>query len=183
MNRRISLAFGGLAVAYGVLLVVAPGLAGASATTRTVVVLIGAAAGVLAFRAFLTRRDTPVEYTDVPEVESKRVFPLPGQEFTDRLHNASRSRRSQSRMHVRNDLERSVVTVLTTYRGLDEDAAERAISDGSWTDDPYAEAFFTRTSPRRPLRDRIRDVMSGRTAFERRAQHVVSELDDITEDA
>lgn len=183
MNRRVSLAAGGLAVAYGVLLVVAPDFAGGFSTTRTLVVLVGLASAVLAFRAVLTRRDTEFEYRELPEVESKRAFPLPGQRFADRLDSASRSRRGQERTHVRNDLRRTVVAVLTTHRGIDEDAAENALSDGSWTDDPYAAAFFTRQSPRRPLRARIRDVMSGRTAFERRARHVVTELDHITGDA
>lgn len=183
MNRRtVAAVLGGGAVALGVLFVVAPGLAGSLTTTRSMVVVVGLVAAFLAFRAAIARRDAEFDRADLPEVESERAYTLPGDEFTERLRTAAATRRGQVREHVRDQLRRTTVSVLTTYRDLDGDEARAVIDEGTWTDDPYAAAFFTRVTPRRRLTARIRDVFQGRTAFDRRATRVVAELDRITEE-
>lgn len=179
---RIALVLGGLTVMLGIVVAIEPGVASRIGTDQAVFTVIGFVAVYLVFRAFMGRRRATLERVPLPEAESKHNFDPPGDSFTDRLRTAAGTRRGQGRETIRDDLYQSTVDVLTTYRDYTVSEAEQAIEDGSWTDNPYAVAFFTFEAPPRSLRDRISDAFRGRVAFESRARHVIAELDDITEE-
>lgn len=80
------------------------------------------------------------------------------------------------RAAVRERLATDAVAVLTRYEGLSEQRARDRLADGSWTDDPYAAAFFGAGEPTVPFRERVRAALRDESRFQRRARHVVREL-------
>ncbi len=183
MNRsRVAFVLGGVAVVLGIVVALEPSVASGVGTDRAMLTTVGIVAGYLAYRAVRGRRSVEFEQPTLPEVESKYSFDPPGASFTDRLQAATASKRANGRDEIREDLHRVTVDVLTTYRGYTESEAKTAIEDGTWTDDPYAAAFFTFEIPPRPLRARLTDAFEGRVAFERRGKHVIVELAAITEE-
>ncbi|MEE6211193.1 hypothetical protein U3A55_13670 [Salarchaeum sp. III] len=182
-TRRVALAVGVAAVALGVTLVVAPGFAGAFSTNRTAVFALGGLAALLAIRALSTRRAASREAASLPEVESRVTFDRPGTDYIDRIREAASSRLNRDARELRAELRETAVRVLTTYDGYTQDGAESALDAGTWTDDPYAAAFFARTTPPRPLRLQLRDVFRGTAAFDHRATRAVAELAAIAEEA
>lgn len=173
---------GGLAVLLGIVVAVQPAVARPVGFGETVLRIVGIVAVYLAYRAYKKRRWAEFERPSLPEVESKYAFETPGASFTDRIHAAAATKRADGREQVRKELHRSTIEVLMMYRGYSESEADAAIEDGSWTDDPYAAAFFTYEMPSRPLSARLEDAVEGRIAFERRGRHVIAELAHITEE-
>ncbi|MGB9986541.1 DUF7269 family protein [Salarchaeum japonicum] len=182
-TRAVALAVGVAAVALGVVFVVAPGFAGTLGTNRTAIFALGALALLLGVRAGSARRAASRESASLPEVESRVTFDRPGADRTDRLRTAASSRMNRDRRELREDLRETAMSVLTAYGGYTTADAEAALRDGTWTDDPHAAAFFARTTPTRPLRIQLRDVVRGTAAFDRRATRAVAELSAIAEEA
>lgn len=182
-TRRLALAVGAVAVALGVAFVVAPGLAGGLGTNRAVVSVLGGVAGLLALRAVDARRRSERESATLPEVESPRTFDRPGAELTERVRVAATRRAGRDARELRTSLRTTAVRVLTTYGEYTTVEAETALRTGEWTDDPYAAAFFARTTPVRSFGRQLRDVFTGSASFDRRARHAVRELAAVVEDA
>ncbi|QDX39829.1 hypothetical protein [Salarchaeum sp. JOR-1] len=182
-TRRFALAAGVLAVALGVVFVVAPGFAGAFGANRTGVVALGVVALLLAVRGLNARRKTPRESASLSEVESRVTFDRPGAAVTDRARAAARGRMNRDARHVRDALRDVAVDVLTTYGEYTTEEAADALDAGTWTDDPHAAALFARTAPGRPLRLQIRDVFAGTAAFDRRVTRAAEELAALVEEA
>lgn len=180
-TRQVALGGGVAAVVLGVAFVVAPAYASVFDATRTAVVLLGALAGLFGFRAVLDRRDTPHETAVLPEVESPRTFRRPESGFTDRVTSAVNHPTGRDARALRDRLYQLAVRTLTTYEGYTKSEAETALRRGTWTDDPYAAAFFAHRTPKRPFRLQIRDVFSGRARFDRRVARVVAELNAVAE--
>jgi hypothetical protein len=173
---------GGLAVALGIIVAVQPGVARSIELGEAVLKLVGLVAVYLAYRAYKKRRWATFERPSLPDVESKYSFDTPGASFTDRVDAAAASKRADGREQLRKELHQTTIEVLVMYRGYTESEAEAAIENGSWTDDPYAAAFFTYEMPSRPLSARLEDAVEGNIAFERRGTQVIAELADITEE-
>lgn len=182
ISREQAFIGGGLAVLLGIIVAVQPGVVRPFEVGEAVLNIVGLVAVYLAYRAYKKRRWATFERPSLPEVESKYAFETPGSSFTDRLHAAAATKRADGRETLRKELHQTTIEVLMVYRGYTESDADAAIEDGSWTDDPYAAAFFTFETPPRPLSARIEDALEGHIAFERRGKHVIAELANITEE-
>ncbi|WP_254546200.1 DUF7269 family protein [Halomarina pelagica] len=134
-------------------------------------------AGVVGLRA---RRRTP-ETPPLPAPERRRSATVPGGSFDADLSSVTAfttvgSMHDRDRVYDR--LYATAVEVLTRYDGCTPEEARTRLAAGSWTDDPLAAAFFADEGRvGRPLRERLRAVVSSDPAFRRQARRAVAALD------
>ena len=182
-SRRLGLVFGTALVFYGLLVAVAPGLARGFDTPEllTVVGLAALIAGGMAVRARLraTNRET-----ETPTPERRQSFATPGDEFDRQLAAlVSRRRLRGAREHraVRDRLDELAISVLVRA-GDSETVARDRLARGTWTDDPYAAAFFAKASATDiPLEARLRAAFSAEPRMKKRARHAVCALARIAD--
>lgn len=82
------------------------------------------------------------------------------------------------RAAIRERLRAATVRALVR-RGTDSDTARARLDRGTWTDDPVAAAFLGDGGPGR--RERLREALSTRPPFVRRAGRAARELDRLRE--
>lgn len=147
-------------------------------------VLIAAVAVLLGWIAFHARRQTEFRDTDDEDVRTTHLEdrfepPRPGEEIDKELQaGESPSSTKAPSVRVRDRLRRLTLQVLQDAEGLSEAEAERRLETGDWTDDQTAAAFFAQDiSP--PPQELVGTIMGYESAFERKASHVVNELDRI----
>jgi uncharacterized protein (DUF58 family) len=150
-GRRLWLLSGVLAFVLGAVIWAAPGLIGIS-MDDAVLVLVGLLALALALGQARSRRQTRVQAGRTPDPERSMPIASPGEE-TDRTVRVLRSGRRvphQQRADLRSRIEEALVGALSAYRGYAD--AERAIEEGTWTDDEAVAAYAAGGSPPgRPL--------------------------------
>ena len=157
----------GVALAgLGVLLVAAPGLAGALPLPRLAVVVLGLFALVEAVRSVQARRRATPEAAVLPEPEPRYEAPRPGDAFDERLATiARRPRRTWAggeHEAVRRRLRSAAVEAAAHRFRLPTPAARRRVDAGTWTDDPAAAAFLGGPdAPGPPWGVRLRATLSG----------------------
>lgn len=164
-------------VALGLGLVVAPGLA-PFALDAWAVALVGVVALLLGVNRVRDRRRTPIDAEELPEIERAQELPRPGEEFDAAVDGGDLDalRSHSARKRVRERLEAAAVDALVRHRDLDEAAAREALSEGTWTDDPWAAAQFAGGFPDwTPLRVRL----LGWTTRRRHARRATRTADEI----
>ncbi|MBX0286432.1 DUF58 domain-containing protein [Halomicroarcula sp. F28] len=182
MTDRRVVAVGLLAGAGGILLIAVPGLAGAAVPTIAAVVLtvaVGLVAVGLAVRALLADG----EPRDLPTPERRPTYRSAGAAFDGLLDDVGLAGRRKldadeetGRERLRAVLEGVAVDALGRTDGWDPETARQQLSDGTWTDDVAAAAFFTEGY--RPPVPRRAYLPWGRPdlPFARRGRHVVAAL-------
>lgn len=178
-RSRPLLAFIGAAtVVVGVGIAIQPGLAGLVAIPTIPVSAIGGIALLFAFLIGMRRRDTSFRGAEPPEVETMQEYPRPGDAFDDMLRGvhgvgieAARRRREG-----REDLAAVAVTVLEVTEGYSTEAANRALEEGTWTDDPVAAACFAAEPPREGFRRLLSRYVDRRTRYEQEFVHAIDAL-------
>lgn len=182
--RQFGFALGIVLVIGGLAVVFVPELAGGTGTNSTFLTLVGLVAllaGGLAVYARLTADDARSE---MPTPERRRTHPTPGDEFDRQLASLTpRGRRqgASERRAVRDRLDEVAVSVLVRD-GDSEAVARERLLDGTWTDDPYAAAFFAEESASSvPLEDRFRAAFSAEPNTQRRVRRAVDALARIAE--
>lgn len=115
-----------------------------------------------------------------PTTETKADLPVPGEEIDEKLAeiDASPLDTLDQRDELRDRLTTIAVSLFTDQYGVHESVARDALSEGSWSDDPHAVAFFTGEYPNwASLALQIRDRSTfTRTPPSMQAQHAVTEL-------
>jgi hypothetical protein len=184
LGRRILLVFGvGLSLA-GLAIVVDPGLAADIKIPDIPRVVVAAFAALLGYVAFYARRQT--EFRDASDdasrndnLEDRFEPPRPGAEIDAELQEGASPRSTSApSVRVRDRLKQLTIQVLQDAEGVSEREAEEQLETGEWTDDQTAAAFFAEDiSP--PPSELVGSIMGYESAFERKASHVVGELDRI----
>jgi len=205
MNRRfvavgVVVAAAAVAVLVGVVTALAstpvpetatPGVAG------TVGLLLGVVALLVA--VFRARGDPgpgaePPAWTeggrlvDRPPEETPEDVAVSGTETTETFAAATRAARSagdvqegveQVRPHLRQALGSALVA-----GGRDPETVERALADGTWTDDDLAAAVLDEAvdPPRRNLRERVRDWLFPEHATRERTRRAVAAVDEVADE-
>lgn len=144
MRRRdVLLAFGAIAVLCGVVFTLRPGLVRFDAATALtlgiwVVALVGVAV------AALDRADGRGDDAGaLPRAGERPAYDAPGDDIAAAVDAAGAGERDAAeRDRIRRRLRTSAVAALVRFAGVSPDAAERRVSDGSWTDDAEAAALF-----------------------------------------
>jgi hypothetical protein len=180
-GRVLFVAVGAAAAVAGLAVALRPSLAAGLSPTYVAVTLVGALALLQAGGAALERLRGERRQADPPEVERRRVFPTPGEEFDERL--ASLPRRAgrsadRHRAAVRTELREATEATLVRYGGLTPEEATDRVEEGTWTEDVRAVSFFAPEAARGiPLTERVRDALGAERAFARRARAVVGVLE------
>lgn len=170
-------ALGVALVALGLGLVAAPGLAPV-ALDAWAVALVGVVALLQGVNRMRERRRTPIDAEELPDTERAQALPRPGEEFDAAIEGGDLDamRSYSARKRVRERLEGAAVDALVRHRDLDEAAAREALTEGTWTDDPWAAAQFAGGFPDwTPLRVRL----LGWTTRRRHARRAVRAADEI----
>jgi len=107
-----------------------------------------------------------------------------GTSFAEHVASATRAARSSGDFHagideVRPPLRETLAAALVAS-GRDRDAVERALAEGSWTDDRLAAAVLdgSVSPPERSFVDRLRDWLFPERAVRRRANRAVAAVDE-----
>lgn len=183
-TRRVGLALGSVLVALGLAAVFVPGLVSGfdpSPKLLTGVALIALLGGVAAVGARLKTSDSEIER---PTPERKQSHLTPGDEFDEQLASlTARGRREgmRERRAVRDRLDDVALSVLVRD-GISEGTARKRLTEGTWTDDPYAAAFFAEERATDvSLEDRFRVAFSGEPNSRKRARHAIAALARIAD--
>ena len=178
-RSRTVLAFAGtVAVVVGVGIAIQPAFATAVAIPAIPVSAIGAVALLIAMVIGLRRRDTSFRRAEPPEVESMLEYPRPGAAFDDVIRGAhglgiDAARR---RREGREDLAAVAIAVLEVTEGYSHEAADRALQEGTWTDDPLAAACFASEPPSQGVRGLFSRYVDPRSRYEREFVHAIDAL-------
>lgn len=171
-------------VVLGLVAVFVPGLVSEldpSSKLLTGVALVALLGGVAAVGARLGTSDSGM---GLPTPERKQSHLTPVDEFDQQLASLSaRGRREgmRDRRAVRDRLDKVALSVLVRD-GISEGTARERLAEGTWTDDPYAAAFFAEERATDvPLEDRFRAAFSGEPNSRKRARHAVAALARIAD--
>jgi hypothetical protein len=178
--RRILLALGvGTGVA-GLVLAAFPGLAVGMGAHSIFVLVVGAFAGMEALLDVQARRRTKPTQAETGDPEAGLVPERAGVEIDEALavaeHGLDRYTRER-RDAIRDRVRSAAVEVLTRREECTPEEASAMLQQGSWTDDPYAAAFFGANADENlPWRVRVRDAIRPESRFGRRASHAIAAI-------
>lgn len=142
--RRVAITVGVAAVLIGAAVAVRPGLAPVTRGVSLATILVGALALVGGVRAVMGRLRGTGNRADLPEIEHRRRYPIPGDELDDRLVVLSgppTRERDQVLHEVRERVREAAVATLVR-EGYSQAEARAALGAGTWSDDPRAVALF-----------------------------------------
>lgn len=181
--REIFLAVALLVGVLGLAMAFVPGFAAAIDSPSELPLFLGViavVAGVLRGRAWV--RNDDVDYEPV-ERERPTGISAPGVEFDRTIARAPArpARGGNNRLiMVRQSLREAAIETLVTYEGHTEESARRAIAEGTWTEDPYAEEFFTTPDGGGgSISESVTSSLSGGSPFERRADRAAREIERL----
>lgn len=178
-RSRTLLAFAGAtAVIVGVAVAIQPALATSLSVPAIPVSVIGGVALLFAILIGLRRRDTTIRGAEPPEVESMLEYPQPGDVFDESLRTAhglgiDAARR---RREGREDLAAVAIAVLEVTEGYSEEKADRALKEGTWTDDPVAAACFASDPPSQGFRGLLSRYVDRRSRYAQEFVHAIDAL-------
>jgi len=179
-GRRLFTGVGVVAGLAGLALVFVPGLATGVGTERAFLFVVAAFAAVQAVLDLRARGRSAVEQATTPDVEMGVTLPIAGADLDEALRVAGTgvSRYTQEeRERIRTHLAEVAVTVLSRRADQTPAEAEELLAGGTWTDDPYAAAFFgADVSGDVPVGVRIRNTLVRESSFSRQARHAIDEL-------
>jgi hypothetical protein len=177
--RWVAIAVGVALVCWGLAVAVAPALAGGISLTPELLGVVAVVALVGGAGTIRARLGTDEADLDLPTPESTRAQPTPGAEFDDdiaALEPGGRMQGTRERRAVRDRLDELAVAVLVR-EGDSEHVARERLAEGTWTDDPYAAAFFAEARASDvPLEERLRAAFSPEPSSRRRARHAADAL-------
>jgi hypothetical protein len=182
VNRGV-LVVGVVATLFGIAVVVRRGLAASLSLDYLFVTLVGLLAVVQGVRLANARRGTDRYAADTGDPERRFSVPVPGDELADDLrglgplspHGVEHRKRAREMLHD------AAIETLVTQTDRSSEAAEAAVADGSWTDDPVAARFLSRDAPQVPLSTRFRGMASRESGFARGARRTVDALVAVQE--
>lgn len=188
MNRRETLlVIGVLAALAGLTMAYVPAVATAVESPTTVPFLISVvalAAALVRGRAWLRHEERD---HDPAERERPTAVGVPGDGVDTTLARAppigsggGRGGADNRRVQFRQSLREAGVETLVNFQGYTEADAREAIDSGTWTDDRYADEFFTTaTGSGTSVTDSVKGNLYGESPFHQRANRAASEIDRL----
>jgi hypothetical protein len=174
MSRRITAALGAALGVLGLVAIAVPSLTTPLPTTDPVVLILGIVLLLGGARELQRRRSTSVEYAETPDTELAVELPTPGDEYDARFERLTLTRYNElEQKRLRDDTGDVVRRVIQRRERCSAEAAQRAMDEGTWTDDPFAAAFFTRRAPDAGRLSRARELLSSAPPFRQRAVRAV----------
>jgi hypothetical protein len=181
-SETVASALGVAFVAVGFAMLFVPGLAGLFNANEVFLTLVGLGFVLQTVRVVNARRETPYEQGETADPEVAQELPTPGDEFDDLLEDAAAVRYSaHERDAVRERLYAAAVSVVVRTEGLSREQAAQRLEDGSWTNDPYAAAFFTGEIGDTSLLQRVSLFDRSRSQFERWSTAAAREIVEQSE--
>jgi hypothetical protein len=175
--KDVTSAFGVLLVVVGFAFLFVPGLAGAFDANELYLSLVGVGFALQTVRVVNARRKTPYDQGETDDPEIAQDLPTPGDDFDDLMHDAGAARHGKhEREVVRERLRAAAIAVIVRTDGVSRDEAVSRLDEGTWTDDPYAAAFFTGRLTGTSLTQRISLFDGSRSQFERWSTHAATEI-------
>lgn len=154
-------------------------------TVALAVPFVGVALAIAAAVSLLRSSDpaTGADFVDaIPDAEQVDTDERVGEAVRETLHRARRARYSGSTTDgsetVHTLLVDTVERTLRTQEGKDGPGAERAVAEGSWTDDRVAAAFLS-ARRRLPLLERLRGAVDPGRAYRRRLDRTLDAIDRL----
>jgi hypothetical protein len=186
LRRRLVLA-GGVAMAgLGLVLVRQPGLLGGLSVGQTAVLTVGVVALFYALLPLGLRRGSHRRQAPSKNPGAVPDGSVPGEQF-DRLFAAAEGstvHHVDRRNELRRRLEESALRAVRRRDDCSLPAAQEAIDEGTWTDDPIAASYLANpegdVAERLPMGRRLRFHLSGSSPEIRAARRVADEIAAIT---
>jgi hypothetical protein len=145
--------------------------------------LVGVLALLQGLRVARARRHSDIEQAALPDPEAIRRMDTPGEDFDDQLLalGSGRGRGTvRKRETVRSRLEDAALTAIAARENCSRERARERLEDGTWTDDPYAAAFFSDRVEHSPSwREWLRRSLRAETPFQRRARRAAAAIADL----
>jgi len=181
---RVSSAVGAVLVVVGFAMMFVPGLSALFPPNEVYLTVVGVGFALQTVTIGRSRTTTPYEQTDTGDPEISQDLPTPGDDFDELLAQAGTTRRyGNQRETVRERLRHAAVDVVVRTEGVSREDAVARIESGSWTDDPYAAAFFTGRVEDASLVERLSLFDRTRSQYERWATHAAREIVERSEGA
>lgn len=177
--HRIATAVGTLSTAAGCALLLTPLSAPFEPPVVPTLGVVALLALVVGSLGAVDRTRTAPDAAALPDPGGRADVDAPGDEFDRALAGASTRAGSGDRAAIRERLETLALARLCATEGCSRDAARRRLREGDWTDDGAAAALFAESGAgSRPLREHVRHLLTGESAFERRANRAIDALYD-----
>ena len=182
-GRKIAGVLGAALAVLGLVAVFAPGLLGSLPTDRALVFVLGVLLVLGGVREINRRRTTEQLAAETPDAETITELPTPGDAFDGRFAQLTRTRyRVTERERIREELAELTEETLVRRQGLSPAEARAAMSEGRWTDDPFAAAMFSSGAPQIGPVARVREFFGSKSAFYHRVERVAAELARLVDD-
>ncbi|WP_123538224.1 DUF7269 family protein [Halosimplex salinum] len=183
MSRSLTAILGAVLGVVGLAAVAVPGIAAPLPTGDAFLALVGGVLLLGAVGQIQRRRRTEPEYAETPDAELAVDLPTPGDDLDRRLNRLALTRFSEAERHrLRDEIGDVAATTIQRRERCDEAEAERALREGTWTDDPFAAAFFTGLAPEANTTDRMRELLHSEPPFKRRAVRAIDAVEGLLED-
>jgi hypothetical protein len=180
VSRSVTATVGALLGLVGIAALAAPGITAPLPTGEPFVLLVGLVLLLGAVAQAQRRRHTDLEYAETPDAELAVELPTPGDDFDRRLGRLRLTRFNEAERHrIREELGDVAAETIRRRERCSEEAARRALDEGTWTDDPFAASFFTGRVPEAPTTDRLRELFDRESPFKRRAVRAVDALERL----
>jgi len=182
MSRSITATLGVLLGVVGIAALAVPRITTPLPTGESFVLVVGAVLVLGAVAQVQRRRHTELDYAETPDAELAVDLPTPGDDLDRRLGRLRLTRFNEAERHrIRDEIaDVAAETIRRRQRGSRE-AARRALEEGTWTEDPFAAAFFTGRVPQAPTTDRLRELFDRESPFKRRAVRSIDALERLLE--
>lgn len=182
MSRSVTATLGVLLGVIGLAAIAIPGITTPLPTGDTIVLLVGGVLLLGALGQVQRRRHTEQTYAETPDAELAVDLPTPGDDLDRRLNRLKLTRFNEAARHrLRDDVGDVAVETIQRRERCSAEAAEESLSEGTWTDDPFAAAFFTGLAPRASASDRVRELLHADSPFKRRAVRAIDAVERLLE--
>ena len=182
MSRSVTATLGALLGIVGLVAIAVPGLTAPLPTGDAFVLVVGIVLILGAIGQIQRRRRTELRYAETPDAELAVDLPTPGDDLDRRLERLRLTRfNGAQRRRLRDEIGDVAVTTIERRERCSRAAAEDALDDGTWTDDPFAAAFFTGLAPEASPGARVREILHRESPFKRRAIRAIEALERLQE--
>jgi hypothetical protein len=183
VNVQLSATVGVVLGVVGLAALVVPEVTTPLPANEGLVLFLGGLLVLGGVRDVWRRRTAEPAYAEPSDVEQPVELPTPGREFDRRLGRLSNLvHRGNVRRRVREEMTEVATETLERRVGYTESEAETALEEGTWTDDPFAAAFFTGGPPETDPISRARELFRSGSSFQHRARRAADEMYRLAEE-
>ncbi|WP_436929533.1 DUF7269 family protein [Halosimplex halobium] len=182
MSRSVTATLGVILGVVGLAALAVPQITTPLPTGDPFVLVVGLVLLLGAVAQVQRRRHTELDYAETPDAELAVELPTPGDDLDRRLGRLRLTRFNESeRRRISDEIGDVAAETIRRRERCSPEEARRALDEGTWTDDPFAAAFFTGRVPEAPTTDRLRELLDRESPFKRRAARAVDAIERLLE--